>query len=48
MTDAIKEIGIEGLSAGDAAKRLAADGPNELPLAKKRNLAQQALSLIHI
>jgi P-type Ca2+ transporter type 2C len=30
-----------GLSAEDAARRLAADGPNELPAAKPRNVAQQ-------
>jgi len=46
MTDAIKEIGMEGLSAVDAAKRLATDGPNELPLVKKRNLAQQAFDVL--
>lgn len=46
MFDAVKDIGMKGLSAEDAARRLAADGPNELPLAKKRNLLQQALDVL--
>ena len=33
---------IVGLTEEDAARRLAADGPNELPTAKPRNLLQQA------
>ncbi|MEQ4518097.1 cation-translocating P-type ATPase [Pseudarthrobacter sp. B907] len=36
----------EGLSAAEAARRLAAEGPNELPTAKPRNLLQQAWAVI--
>jgi Ca2+-transporting ATPase len=36
----------EGLSAAEAARRLAADGPNELPTAKPRNLLQQSWAVI--
>ncbi len=35
-----------GLSSGEAAARLAADGPNELPTARKRNLVRQALDVV--
>ena len=35
-----------GLTSRQAAERLAADGPNELPTAKKRNLAQQAWDVV--
>ena len=35
-----------GLSDAEAARRLATDGPNELPTAKKRNLLQQAWGVI--
>jgi Ca2+-transporting ATPase len=45
MTD-LKDIGLEGISSAEAAQRLAADGPNELPTAMKRNLAQQALDVL--
>src|SRR5512140_3819629 len=38
----LKDIGLAGLSSAEAAARLARDGPNELPTAKKRNLLQQA------
>ena len=36
----------EGLSSAEAARRLAADGPNELPTAKPRNLLQQSWAVI--
>jgi Ca2+-transporting ATPase len=36
----------EGLSAAGAARQLAVDGPNELPTARKRNLAQQARDVL--
>jgi Ca2+-transporting ATPase len=35
-----------GLTGGEAAARLAADGPNELPTAKPRNLLQQAWQVV--
>ncbi|KRE78648.1 cation-translocating P-type ATPase [Arthrobacter sp. Soil763] len=36
----------EGLSAAEASQRLAADGPNELPTAKPRNLLQQTWAVV--
>jgi magnesium-transporting ATPase (P-type) len=33
-----RETGLVGLSADEAAARLAADGPNELPTARRRNI----------
>ena len=45
MTD-LEEIGLVGLASAEAAVRLAADGPNELPTAKSRNLMQQAWDVI--
>ncbi|MDQ0756576.1 cation-translocating P-type ATPase [Arthrobacter sp. B3I4] len=36
----------EGLSSGEAARRLAAEGPNELPTAKPRNLLQQTWAVV--
>ncbi len=38
--------GVAGISSEEAARRLAADGPNELPTAKKRTLFQQALGVL--
>jgi Ca2+-transporting ATPase len=46
MTDVIKDIDMEGISTAEAAKRLAANGPNELPTTKKRNLVQQAFDVL--
>jgi P-type Ca2+ transporter type 2C len=37
---------LTGLTSAEAAQRLAADGPNELPTAKERNLVQQAWGVI--
>ena len=37
---------LTGLTAQEAAQRLASEGPNELPAAKKRNLAQQAWDVV--
>ncbi|MCE5202618.1 MAG: cation-translocating P-type ATPase [Coriobacteriales bacterium] len=45
MTE-LEEIGYQGLTSAEAAERLAADGPNELPAAKKRSLLQQALDVM--
>ncbi len=42
----LKDIGLVGLTSAEAAERLTADGPNELPTAKKRNLSQQAFDVI--
>jgi Ca2+-transporting ATPase len=41
-----QDLALAGLTAQEAARRLAADGPNELPTAKPRNLAQQAWGVI--
>ena len=40
------DIGIKGLTSAEAARRLAADGPNELPSAKQRSLLRQALDVL--
>ena len=37
---------LEGLSSAEAARRLAADGYNELPVAMKRNLVRQAWEVV--
>jgi Ca2+-transporting ATPase len=42
----LKDIGLPGLTSAEAQARLAADGPNELPTAKQRNLLQQAWDVI--
>ena len=42
----LEEIGLAGLTSAEAAERLRADGPNELPTAKKRNLLQQAWDVV--
>ena len=40
------DVTLIGLSAEEAAQRLATDGPNELPTAKRRNLLQQAWDVV--
>jgi P-type Ca2+ transporter type 2C len=40
------EAVLAGLTSQEAAERLAADGPNELPTARKRNLVQQAWDVV--
>ena len=42
----LREIGSVGLTSAEAAERLLADGPNELPTARKRNLLQQSWDVI--
>jgi hypothetical protein len=42
----LQEPGLLGLSADEAAARLTADGPNELPTARPRNLLQQAWGVL--
>ncbi|MGE5132510.1 MAG: cation-translocating P-type ATPase [Gemmatimonadota bacterium] len=42
----VLDVTLAGLTAREAAERLAADGPNELPTAKKRNLARQAWDVL--
>ncbi len=41
-----QDLALTGLTAQEAARRLAADGPNELPTAKPRNLVQQAWEVV--
>ena len=41
-----KEVALTGLTSRQAAERLAADGPNELPAEKKRNLMRQAWDVV--
>src|SRR5512142_2870088 len=45
---AVKAMDVEltGLTSQEAAARLATEGPNELPTAKKRNLLQQAWGVV--
>jgi Ca2+-transporting ATPase len=38
---------LDGLSIDDAARRLAAEGPNELPASRPRNLVALALEILH-
>lgn len=42
----ILDAALEGVSSQEAARRLVADGPNELPTARKRNLLQQAWEVV--
>jgi Ca2+-transporting ATPase len=42
----IVDVPAGGLSSDEAAARLAADGPNELPASKKQNLAAQAWDVV--
>ena len=46
MGGLVQDVALVGLTAQEAARRLAADGPNELPTAKGRNLLQQAWDVI--
>ncbi len=46
MPEELTAITVEGLSGAEAAARLAADGPNELPTARKRNVLQQAAAVL--
>jgi Ca2+-transporting ATPase len=43
---AIEPSALQGLSASEAARRLADEGPNELPAAKPRNLLRQARDVL--
>src|SRR5512147_803318 len=45
MTE-LRDVRLTGLTAAEAEARLAADGPNELPTARKRNLPQQAWDVV--
>ncbi len=45
-TSAKQGASLIGITSEEAARRLATDGPNELPTAKKRNLAQQAREVV--
>ena len=42
----LRERGLLGLSADEAAARLASDGPNELPTARRRTLSRQAWEVL--
>jgi P-type Ca2+ transporter type 2C len=46
LTTATGPVSPVGLTSEEAAGRLASGGPNELPTAKKRNIAQQAWDVI--
>jgi Ca2+-transporting ATPase len=41
-----QDYGLEGISSAEAAERLAADGPNELPTTRKRSIPRQALDVL--
>jgi P-type Ca2+ transporter type 2C len=43
---AVQDMALTGLTAREAAQRLAVEGPNELPTAMKRNLVQQAWDVV--
>ena len=45
-TSAKQGASLIGITSEEATRRLATDGPNELPTAKKRNLAQQAWEVV--
>ena len=42
-----EDVTCAGITSKEAARRLAADGPNELPTARKRNVLQQARDVIN-
>ena len=46
MGEPVSSTLLDGLTAQTAADRLATDGPNELPTARKRNLLQQAWDVV--
>ena len=46
ITDLVAASLGDGLSAQEAAGRLAADGPNELPTTTRRNLLQEAWGVV--
>lgn len=46
MSDEVSPLLLAGLDARTAADHLAADGPNELPTARRRNLAKQAWDVL--
>jgi Ca2+-transporting ATPase len=46
MPQVLPQSGVAGLSRAEADRRMAADGPNELPTAKPRNLLQQAWAVV--
>jgi len=46
MSAELRDIGLGGLTAAEAAERLRRDGPNELPTAKRRNILQQAWDVV--
>lgn len=41
-----EDVAYAGVTSKEAARRLAADGPNELPTAKKRNVLRQAWDVV--
>jgi Ca2+-transporting ATPase len=46
VTEVQADTAVAGLTAQEAARRLAADGPNELPSERPRNLWQQTWDVI--
>ena len=46
MAEAGKDTALFGLTAPEAVRRLAADGPNELAAQKRRNLVQEAWDVV--
>jgi len=46
MTSTLDTMGAKGLTTGEAARRLAANGPNELPAQKPRNLLRQSWDVV--
>jgi Ca2+-transporting ATPase len=46
MAGSVLQPALTGISTSEAERRLAADGPNELPTAKPRNLVQQAWAVV--
>ena len=46
MAEIVKDTCLQGLTSAEAVKRLVSDGPNELPVAKKRNLVQQTIDVL--